>query len=470
MESSNSEWANTFDNIKNIHDVAYRSIEKAITLEENEKPFEALDKYKEGVDLIDQALSLRVSCPNEPDPTWDKACILIQKLKRTRGEVLTRINSLKLKYDPPQYSNTDVANSQSSSSESSITYRELALALRDVSVRDFRNSDISIIYINEQAKLYYISPDGTVLSTSEYQELKIFGIDGDVPNIFLQVGSWIYPLIPGVSPCYKTEYNGFIFPDIHSHIEGTSVGLIVPGDADEFLYELLTNILHGVQREQERPPPPPAVSDTISSGIVAGAGYLARGLVSGAENIGRLLNYGTPKVIKSINPAKEPTPVPNAVSQSLKFTENATSKTAQVTEYVAEKVGIATSKLGQFLAPHIQKQGTRLLQSGFNYSEEEASTKLKGVLSVAAGAVEGFSTIYHGLEKSASILGNNLKDNTVKIVAHKYGSPVGDVTMDTLNTVGNVVVISHTAGTLKPKGLLKKAAKDTGKALATNPK
>lgn len=42
--------------------------------------------------------------------------------------------------------------------------------------------------------------------------------------------------------------------------------------------------------------------------------------------------------------------------------------------------------------------------------------------------------------------------------------------MDTLNAVGNVVVIHHTAGVLKPKGLLKKAAKDTGKALVTNPK
>lgn len=40
MESGNSEWSNTFDNIKNIHDAAYRYIEKAITLEENEKPFE----------------------------------------------------------------------------------------------------------------------------------------------------------------------------------------------------------------------------------------------------------------------------------------------------------------------------------------------------------------------------------------------------------------------------------------------
>lgn len=40
MEASNSEWLNTFDNIKNIHDAAYICVEKAITLEENEKPYE----------------------------------------------------------------------------------------------------------------------------------------------------------------------------------------------------------------------------------------------------------------------------------------------------------------------------------------------------------------------------------------------------------------------------------------------
>lgn len=76
-------------------------------------------------------------------------------------------------------------------------------------------------------------------------------------------------------------------------------------------------------------------------------------------------------------------------------------------------------RLGQYLAPHIQKQGTKLLATGFNMSEREASDKMKGILTVAAGAVEGFSTVYRGLETSASILGNNLKDNTVKIVEHK---------------------------------------------------
>lgn len=71
------------------------------------------------------------------------------------------------------------------------------------------------------------------------------------------------------------------------------------------------------------------------------------------------------------------------------------------------------------MAPHIKKQGTRLLTSGFKLTESEASDKIDEVFTIAAGAIEGFSTIYRGLETSASILGDSLKNNTVKIVEHK---------------------------------------------------
>lgn len=88
--------------------------------------------------------------------------------------------------------------------------------------------------------------------------------------------------------------------------------------------------------------------------------------------------------------------------------------------FAASRIGFATQALGRFLAPHIQTQGTKLLTSGFKYSEEEASSRMSGILTVAAGAVEGFATVYDGLEQSASILGQSLSDNTVKVVQHKY--------------------------------------------------
>lgn len=44
--------------------------------------------------------------------------------------------------------------------------------------------------------------------------------------------------------------------------------------------------------------------------------------------------------------------------------------------FIADKVSLATVALGRFLAPHIQKQGTKVLQSGFNLSEEDAKSKV----------------------------------------------------------------------------------------------
>jgi hypothetical protein len=87
--------------------------------------------------------------------------------------------------------------------------------------------------------------------------------------------------------------------------------------------------------------------------------------------------------------------------------------------FSASKIGSCTMALGRYLAPHIQRQGTKLLSSTCNLTEQEASSKMDGVLEVTAGAVEGFYTVYDGLEKSAGLLASSLANNTVKIVDHK---------------------------------------------------
>lgn len=114
--------------------------------------------------------------------------------------------------------------------------------------------------------------------------------------------------------------------------------------------------------------------------------------------------------------------------------------------------------------------------------------KVGGVLTVAAGAVEGFGTvkdiinwylakklhyfqfrqIYSGLEQSATILGKNLSENSVKIIEHRYGPSAGCVAADTLDTVGNVINLSQNVNYMTPKGLAKKTFKGTGKAIFTD--
>lgn len=93
---------------------------------------------------------------------------------------------------------------------------------------------------------------------------------------------------------------------------------------------------------------------------------------------------------------------------------------------------------------------------------------MSGVLTVAAGAVEGFGTVYTGLEQSSRILGKNLSDNSVKIIEHKYGTHAGSMATDTFDTVGNMINLSRNMSLITPKGLAKKTFKGTGKAIITD--
>lgn len=89
----------------------------------------------------------------------------------------------------------------------------------------------------------------------------------------MQIGDFIYPLVAGVSPCYRTDYGAFILPDVHNDKPEYSIGLILPSDADADVYELLENILHGIVNqspitlEQRKTR---SLSGTISNGLVNG--------------------------------------------------------------------------------------------------------------------------------------------------------------------------------------------------------
>lgn len=98
-------------------------------------------------------------------------------------------------------------------------------------------------------------------------------------------------------------------------------------------------------------------------------------------------------------------------------------------------------------------------------SEDQASEKMSGFLTVTAGAVEAVATIYNGVEESAKIVGSSISTNSEKIIEHKYGTSARDLVADTFSTVGNVYTISQNTKILQPKNMVKSAAKNTGKGI-----
>uniref|UniRef100_A0A182PQV5 Poly [ADP-ribose] polymerase n=1 Tax=Anopheles epiroticus TaxID=199890 RepID=A0A182PQV5_9DIPT len=547
--SASQEWRRTYETIKAGHDEAYATIERAIKLEEHERPDLALQAYKDGIRRIDETLALPVEVPDlevqgpQADETWQQAVAMIHKLKRTRGEVLQRVGQL-----GGNATEMGEPASENGTGQRPWTYTELAMALRDMSEATAEGTDINrleLLFSCDGVQVYYIEPDGVVSRTMADSTLRIVRIEGDESRqlqatVFLQVietrsatrienaeepleqldgelqeeqvaketpahvvevqpfdeersqpserpGFLIYPLIPGVSPCYRTEYGAFILPDLAEGSEqGRAIGLVVPTGADEVVLEILVAFLHGIVTQPSTTGPRVRKrsllpdSTTVSAGIIKGAFYLSQGLVRGAERTGQLIATGTPYVISKLGqkPAATATAqdagqeaaastvhVPKNVRTGIEIAKTVTGTAAGVTSYVAGKVGSATMALGRFLAPHIQRHGSALLAYGTGMSEQAASERMNGALTICAGAVEGFGTVYEGLERSASILGQSLSASTVQIVEHRYGTEAGRVVGSSLDTVGNVINVTHNMNYITPKGLAKRTAKNAGKAL-----
>lgn len=528
--SPEKQWTRTFASIKAAHDEAYRIIERAIKLEERERPDLALQDYKNGIRAIDEALAIPVEIPDnfQKDESWNKAVKMIHKMKCTRGEVLQRIGQIGSKMDQQEAEAAkNVEGGAAAAAAGAVgggdnlrprTYNELAQALREMQCSNEQVGGpniLELLFSCDGVKMYYIEPDGVVSRTLDDSTLRIVRIEKDdvkklESTVFLQViptsastrienaeepldqaveaqegfvvvspveeqrgidPSFIYPLIPGVSPCYRTEYGAFIIPDLTSEY-GRTIGLVVPQEADEIVLEIFIAFLHGIVSQGGAvrfgiPREKRSTSATVSANIIKGAFYVSKGLVKGAEKTGEFISYSTPYLISKIRktPDEGPAQVPSNVKTGIEIAKSVTGTAVNVTSYVAGKVGCATMALGRFLAPHIQKHGSDLLSYSTGISQEDASEKVHGALTICAGAVEGFGTVYAGLEKSASILGGSLSNSTVQIVQHKYGPDAGQVVGSSLDTVGNVINVSHNMNYMTPKGIAKRTAKNAGKAL-----
>lgn len=439
------DWTSSYKTITAKHDEAYKTIELAIKNEEQEQPQIALLNYKLGISLIDDALTTPISVPDEPsqriDEEWDRACRLIHKMKRTRGEVVLRVGTLAQQHpsinDEP---NRACGGETSTSGGRPRTYAELADALRSIEYTELdqqKKNQLDLIFACHGVKLYHISRTGECKTAAEDSILRIINIAEDVDkniqsSFFLQIimtseavdigqtshdngtqqhvqisseqletlkakmtsddRSWIYPLVPGAAPCFRTTYGAFIFPDLQSDEPGSAYGIIVPAEADDMILQILESILHGVIIQSDdgssdatghRARRAASTSHVVSGNIVLGATYISRGLIKSSEKVGEFVGYSTPYIMSKLGRApNDGVSVSPTVRNSVEMAKSATGIAANVAGYVAGKVGTATMALGRFLAPHVQTQGSRLLTHTMGYSDTEASEKVKILLLV----------------------------------------------------------------------------------------
>lgn len=489
---------NYLEIIRINHDEAYLYISQGLSFQEQSQYDLACDMYKKGLEKIDKALNVRCDRSYCIGPNWDNARKLQAKMRKTsqmiKGQIqnIPSVNghtSIAPPYTPPEPFELPPSYDEACEHDLSSSPRRSSCPGNPFDQNGSIGQEtevLEIFSVPDDVQLFFVSQDGSVSTSSTQTCLYIYQfIDHDVPvnddyrpPAWLQVGSWTYPLIPGQSPALESAYGAFLFPNIGAGRD-SAVGVVLPSTVDfekRKQFQEILNLLTALKEEATalkkkacavacETSSSQSFSETLSRGIVTGAEYLSAGLVKGAALSSDLLHKGAVKAKDRLRPEDYPVAVDPRVQEGLRLAREASGMALKATGYLVKKLGDLTLALGRHLAPHIREQGSKLLTTAFNRDSKEAKDTIDGILTVAAGGLQGFSTVYMGLESAARILAQSLSSETVNIVDHKYGKEAGEVVSNTVNAIGNLALTTHNVHSLGIKSVAKRTAKDTGKAV-----
>jgi len=501
-----------FEQLRSWHDEAYLYINQAITQEKPSinRPDVALMMYQKGLGLLD--LALCVDTEIGEGLVWEKARKMQQKMSKTRSHVESRIIEITNILAPPisqeerkgsgdeTPTQSNEAASKEEGSNSNVNCPpcyETAMCqetpaappsyietdpgtMKRSATSDSMGSSEQgeILFSMGGVQVFHVSATGEVTTPSIPQTLHLVkfnreerGGEEQLPPAFLEVGEWTFPLVRRKSTILKADYGGYMFPDLESDIAGGAVGILIPETVThterEIFESLLTEMTTAFKTQEEVEAEYAEYrefSSTLAQGLVKGAEVVGRGMVKGAVKTSEYLFYGSEYAKQYITPEITAREVDPKLRQSLEAARWVSTGACRVSGWMVGKVGSATAALGRLAAPHIERGATRALTSLTSQSSNEASSQIAIAGEIASGTVAAVSTMYMALENSSKILAKNIANNTVMIVSHKYGTDVAAVTDAALATAGNSYLAFYNAGALGPKGIAKRAVKDTAKA------
>uniref|UniRef100_A0A8C6A859 Spartin n=1 Tax=Marmota marmota marmota TaxID=9994 RepID=A0A8C6A859_MARMA len=352
-----------------------------------------------------------------------------------------------------------------------------------------------LILIPNGVQIFFVNPAGEVSAPSYPGYLRIVRfLDNSLDTVlnrppgFLQVCDWLYPLVPDRSPVLKCTVGAYMFPDTMLQAAGCFVGVVLsselPEDDRELFEDLLRqmsdlrlqtkdtsneeiNLSHIVPCapvSEEKAKELPEWSEKVAQNILSGASWVSWGLVKGAEFTGKAIQKGASKLRERIQPEEKPVEVSPAVTKGLYIAKQATGGAAKVSQFLVDGVCTVATCVGKELAPHVKKHGSKLVPESLKRDKDGKST-LDGAMVVAASSVQGFSTVWQGLECAARCIVNNVSAETVQTVRYKYGHNAGEATHHAVDSAINVGVTAYNIDNIGIKAVVKKTAKQTGQKL-----
>lgn len=278
-----------------------------------------------------------------------------------------------------------------------------------------------------------------------------------------------------------------MFPDTMLQAAGCFVGVVLSSELPEDDRELFEDLLRQMSdlrlqtkdsseevnlsqivpcepSSEEKSKELPEWSEKVAHNILSGASWVSWGLVKGAEFTGKAIQKGASKLRERIQPEEKPVEVSPAVTRGLYIAKQATGGAAKVSQLLVDGVCTVANCVGKELAPHVKKHGSKLVPESLK-RDKDGKSALDGAMVVAASSVQGFSTVWQGLECAAKCIVNNVSAETVQTVRYKYGHNAGEATHNAVDSAINVGLTAYNIDNIGIKAMVKKTAKQTGHTL-----
>jgi hypothetical protein len=155
--------------------------------------------------------------------------------------------------------------------------------------------------LDDQVQIFFVTGDGRVSTFSEPVTLRIFRFrdgakaadegtaDDGGPTVFLQVGGWTHPLVPGASPCLQAGNGAIMFPDIYADLPDCSVGLVLQEQVTPEVRAELMALLERLTAFKKELQVEDYNLGRLGQSIVKGAELVSKGIGIGTEKAGQFL-------------------------------------------------------------------------------------------------------------------------------------------------------------------------------------
>ena len=277
-------------------------------------------------------------------------------------------------------------------------------------------NDNETIRLQSKVEVYRIkSLDKKKLSFLGTYLLRIVQIDGT--HLFLEIISesdgtscYVYPLLQKVPSCFKIVDNQIIVPDFKE--EGCELSFDVSPYADlkEFIEDLNTILVEGDSTAEESHQSKDG--ESIASGVALIGMRTVASATTGARKMDQLRSFLTSRIPKGENVP----PVSDTVSGTV-------TTVKEVTAFVAERT-----------TANVEKTFDNLKTYGALFAPTEASSP--GIVTKI------IKDLVNDVGTSKDILTNSFKSNVEQGVAHALSESHGYVARDTVEIVGNALIVS----------------------------